>query len=289
MRLNLSRPWPLAGLAAALLAVPLFVTADPVVPALPDTVPVRLADGFDFPVGKPDAVGYHKARGMTPNGHLGDDWDGNGGGNTDLGDPIYACGTGIVVLAGNMHMGWGNVVMVRHVFREPAEGNALKIVDSLYGHLDSILVRLGQTVERGQQIGTMGTAFGLYDAHLHFEVRKNINIGMYRSMFARDYSNYYDPTAFVTEHRHLRASGTTLVAMNTFRPVPGAPEGTLPAADGAYELGINHSPEQIAAMQSSHLKKSAFSIKPHDPAFDKINDSFHVDRFGDMHRNTDGQ
>ena len=285
-----SRRWPLGALAAAALAaVPLSLTADPDLAPNQEMIPVRLADGFDFPVGKPDAVGYHKARGMTPNGHLGDDWDGDGGGNTDLGDPIYACGAGVVVLAGNMHMGWGNVIMVRHCFREPAEGNVIKTVDSLYGHLDSILVRLGQPVERGQQIGTMGTAFGLYDAHLHFEVRKNINIGMYRSMFARDYSNYYDPTAFVTSHRKLHAGGNALVAMNTFRPVPGVPEGSLSPADGAYELGINHSPEQIAAMESSHLKKSAFSIKPHDPAFDKINGSFHVDRFGDLHRNPEGQ
>ena len=142
----------------------------------------RMADGFDFPVGWPNAVGYHKARGFTPNGHLGDDWDGDGGGNTDLGDPVYCAGHGVVVLAGNMHMGWGNVVMVRHSFREPAEGNAVRTVDTLYGHLDTFLVKPGQLVARGQQIGTVGTAFGLYDAHLHFEVRKNINIGMFRSI-----------------------------------------------------------------------------------------------------------
>ena len=135
----------------------------------------------------------------------------------------------------------------------------------------------------------MGTAFGLYDAHLHFEIRKNIYIGMYRSMFARDYTNYYDPTEFVNTHRQLRAGGSALIAMNTFRPVPGIPEGTLPPADGAYELGINRSPQQVAAMQSSHLNKSAFTIKPHNPAFDKINGSFQVDRYGDMHRGLDGQ
>ena len=280
----------LGGLAAAaLLAVPPFATADPTFPVLPESAAVKLADGFDFPVGKPNAVGYHKARGMTPNGHLGDDWDGDGGGNTDLGDPIYCMGTGVVVLAGDMHMGWGNVIMVRHSFREPAEGNAIKTVDSLYGHLDSIMVRLGDMVGRGQQIGTMGTAHGMYDAHLHFEVRRNINIGMFRSLFARDYSNYYNPTDFVNSHRQLRGGGSTLVALNTFRPYPGATDGSLPAADGAYELGINHSAAQLAAMQSSHLSKSAYSIKSRDPAFEKINGSFKVDRYSDMLERSRGE
>ena len=41
-----------------------------------------LADGFDLPVGKPDGEGYYKARGYRPNGHLGEDWNGKGGGDT---------------------------------------------------------------------------------------------------------------------------------------------------------------------------------------------------------------
>lgn len=285
MRPNPTRFQRLGGVAAAaLLAVPPFAaTADPTLAApLPESAAVRLADGFDFPVGRPNAVGYHKARGMTPNGHLGDDWDGDGGGNTDMGDPIWCIGAGVVVLAGDMHMGWGNVVMVRHSFREPAEGNAIKTVDSLYGHLDSILVHLGDMLGRGQQIGTMGTAHGMYDAHLHFEVRRNISIGMFRSQFARDYSNYYNPTDFVNTHRQLRGGGSTLVALNTFRPYPGATEASLPAADGAYELGINRSAAQLAAMQSSHLNKSAYSIKARNAASDKANGSFRVDRYSDM-------
>ena len=172
-----------------------------------------LADGFDFPVGKPDAQGYYKARGFRSHGHLGEDWDGIRGGDTDLGDPIYSIGNGIVVFARDCHMGWGNVVIVRHAYRE---GGQVKNIDSLYGHLDRILVRRGERVSRGEKIGTMGTAHGLYDAHLHLEVRKNLEIGMSRAAFARDYSNYYDPTQFITAHRHLQAGGSYRVAMNTF-------------------------------------------------------------------------
>lgn len=36
-------------------------------------------------------------------------------------------------------------------------------------------------MKRGQQIATLGNPHGLYDAHLHFEIRKNIEIGMSRA------------------------------------------------------------------------------------------------------------
>ena len=173
-----------------------------------------MADGFDYPIGKPDAQGYYKARGFRSHGHLGEDWDGIRGGDTDLGDPIYSIGNGIVVFARDCKMGWGNVIILRHTYRE---GGLVKTIDSLYGHLNTMLVRRGQTVTRGQKIATMGNAHGLYDAHLHLEIRKNIEIGMSRAAFARDLSNYYDPTHFIDSHRRLDGSGGSYrVAMNTF-------------------------------------------------------------------------
>src|SRR5439155_6248567 len=97
----------------------------------------RLADGFDFPVGKPDAQGYYKARGFRSHGHLGEDWDGIRGGDTDLGDPICSIGDGLVVFARDCHMGWGNVIIVRHSYRE---NGVVKNIDALYGHLNKMLV-----------------------------------------------------------------------------------------------------------------------------------------------------
>jgi len=174
----------------------------------------KLADGFDLPVGKPDGRGYYKARGMRAHGHLGEDWDGVGGGDTDLGDPVYAIADGVVVFARDCHEGWGNVIIVRHAYRD---GLGVRSVDSLYGHLLKILVHRGQAVRRGQQIAAIGNAHGLYDAHLHLEVRKNIAIGMSRDKFAQDFSNYYDPSEFIASHRHLQTSGASYrIAMNTF-------------------------------------------------------------------------
>lgn len=193
----------LGGLAATLIATPTEKTAR-----------TRLADGFDFPVGKPDAEGYYKARGFRPNGHLGEDWNGTGGGNTDLGDPIYSIANGMVVFARDVRKGWGPVVIVRHAF---VEDGKLRTVDSLYGHLLQIMVKEGDQIVKGQQLGTMGNNRGMYAAHLHFEIRKNIHIGMNRSLFKRDFSNYYDPTGFIKPRRELAGKGrSALIAINTF-------------------------------------------------------------------------
>jgi murein DD-endopeptidase MepM/ murein hydrolase activator NlpD len=202
---------------AELVSIPTQKDPPQLIPAVSGTLDTgftRIADGFDFPVGKPEAEGYYKARGFRPGGHVGEDWDGVRGGDTDLKDPIFSIGDGIVVFARDVHLGWGNVIIVRHAYRE--NGN-VKYVDALYGHLNTMLVSHGQRVSRGQQIATMGTAHGQYDAHLHFEIRKNLEIGMSRSKFQKDFNNYYDPTQFINSHRRLAGGGANYkVAMNTF-------------------------------------------------------------------------
>ena len=222
----------------------------------PNVAYTKLADGFDFPVGKPDAQGYYKARGYRPHGHLGEDWDGTRGGDSDLGDAIYSIGDGIVVFARDVHMGWGNVVIVRHSFREHGE---IQTIDSLYGHLDSMLVRTGQRVARGQKIATMGNAHGIYDAHLHFEVRKNLEIGMSRSAFPQDFSNYYDPTEFIRAHRHVQAGGGNFaVAINTFRH-----DATI-----NFDLARNYSGYRGATSESTAAVKRAINFERVTPLDD---------------------
>ena len=182
-----------------------------------EMVDLPLADGFDLPVGK-NGKNYYKARGVRPNGHLGEDWNGTGGGDTDLGDPIYSAADGIVTFAQDYRLGWGNVVIIRSAYLENGD---TKYVDSLYGHLLDFTVRVGQRIERGQQIARMGSNRGMYPAHLHFEMRKNINVGMYRSSFPRDWSVYWSPTEFVASHRTCSGGGRIVSApINTY---PGSP------------------------------------------------------------------
>lgn len=181
-------------------------------------VRLPLADGFDFPVGPPDGKGYYMSRGFWPHGHLGDDWNGLGGGNSDLGDPVYSIAPGIVTLAGNMRKGWGNTVIIRHAYRDRASGRIV-FIDSFNTHLDKIETKVGAMVKKGQRIGTIGSNSGMYPAHLHFEIRKNIHIGMHRMKHAQDYSNYYSPVNFIKANRQLpKERGTASVPVDNYEP-----------------------------------------------------------------------
>lgn len=80
------------------------------------------------------------------------------------GTPIYAASGGRVTTAGS-YGGYGNAVIIDH-------GNG---IETLYGHMPygANLVREGQTVTTGQQIGIQGNTGNSFGCHLHFEVLIN--------------------------------------------------------------------------------------------------------------------
>lgn len=97
--------------------------------------------------------------------HTGDDINGIGGMNTDLGDPIYAMASGLVIYRGEPSTGWGNTVITAH---KTPDGSTQQI---MYAHLERNNVALREIVALGDIIGTVGTANQNYPAHLHLELR----------------------------------------------------------------------------------------------------------------------
>lgn len=75
---------------------------------------------------------------------------------------ILAAESGTVTKAGYSG-GFGNRIEIDH-------GNGIK---TLYAHLSSIGVSVGQSVQRGEKIGVMGTTGNSTGIHLHFEVHEN--------------------------------------------------------------------------------------------------------------------
>ena len=155
---------------------------------------IQFTNGFDFPVGELNANGYYNAQKFKENNHLGDDWNGTGGGNTDLGDPIHAIADGYVSFSENVNGGWGNVIRIIHFI------DSNKQVESLYAHCDKRLIEAGEFVKKGTQIGTIGTNNGQYLAHLHFEIRNIVNLPI-GGGYSSDTEGYLDPTEFINRNR----------------------------------------------------------------------------------------
>ncbi len=153
-----------------------------------------IATAFDFPVGKPNAKGYYNAQKFQENMHLGDDWNAVTGGNSDLGDPIYAISNGYVKFAEDYGGGWGNVIRIIH---KMSNGT---MVESLYAHCDTIFVDERQWIKKGEQIGTIGTANGQYLAHLHFEIRDKLDLPIGQG-YSQETNGYLDPTEFIMANR----------------------------------------------------------------------------------------
>lgn len=163
--------------------------------------PEYISTSFDFPVGKPDAKGYYNAQPFGKNYHLGDDWNGVGGGNTDKGDPVYSIAPGYVSKAINYFGGWGKVVTVVHGYMK---GDSLVLKESLYAHLDTMIVHKGDWITKGQEVGKIGTADGIYLAHLHLEIRQEPGMQLGPG-YSSDPKGYLDPTMFIKKHRIVNA------------------------------------------------------------------------------------
>ena len=125
---------------------------------------------------------------------MGDDWNAVTGGNSDLGDPIYTIANGYVSFSEDYGGGWGNIIRIIHKLPDST------IVESLYAHCDTILIKKGDWVKRGDQIGTIGNVDGLYLAHLHFEIRDSINMPI-GGGYSSNTKGYLDPTKFIRQHR----------------------------------------------------------------------------------------
>lgn len=159
-----------------------------------DKNPEYVSDGFDFPVGKPDAKGYYNAQPFQQNSHLGDDWNATTGGNSDLGHPIYAISNGLISEVKDYGSSRGNILRIVHQFPNG------EMRESLYAHCLEIIVEEGDMIKKGQKVATIGNADGMYYAHLHLEMRRKIAARL-GGGYSSDTTGYLDPTAFIRKFR----------------------------------------------------------------------------------------
>lgn len=154
---------------------------------------------FELPIGEGGTTkpsGYYNAQKFGENAHLGDDWNGTGGGNSDLGDPVYCVSQGWVRRADDLKGGWGKVVRIVHLLIQEGDSS---YVESVYAHLNEMEVEAGSFVAHREQIGTIGNADGAYWAHLHLEIRKEAGLPI-GGGYSTDSTYHYDPSDFIKKY-----------------------------------------------------------------------------------------
>lgn len=181
-----------------------------------------VADGYDPPIGTREeregnkvwpgywfdatgfAVRYYKG---TPQEayHTGADlnlnrpyWD------ADANSPVYAAASGMVTFAGRL-TGWGNVIVIRH----DALVTTGAVLFGRYSHVTDLRVKVGDRVQRGQQIANVGNADGLFPYHLHFDLSPTAVLEATpwdwpKLDLNRLLRDYVDPRKFIEENRPLR-------------------------------------------------------------------------------------
>ncbi len=114
--------------------------------------------GIPYPGPVSSGYGYRKNPfgGFRGEFHPGVDFKGQ------IGDPIYATGTGIVERC-DWYGGYGNAVLIKHSCG----------LESLFGHMVQVNVIQGQVVNAGDLIGFLGTTGRSTGPHVHYEIRKD--------------------------------------------------------------------------------------------------------------------
>ena len=185
---------PPVAVPATQLDWPEFFAAN-ILPSLP------VADEFDTPLRPPDGAGAVISFPFQEAGHLGEDWT-TAKGDAALGEPVFSVADGWVSVAQDFENAWGKAVFIS--YRLP-EGRWPPFVEVMYAQLNSIDVKPGQFVKRGQRIGTVGNANGTYQAHLHWEVRQTVGMGLGPG-FQAGASGWLGPSEFISAHRGARAA-----------------------------------------------------------------------------------
>ena len=154
-------PAPAAPPATAETAEPTPTPAPTSVPAVTASALPTLDDAANSPRFVCPVKYKYISRFATKYSHRGDDLC------AAEGTEIYAAADG-VVLAAQEHYSWGNFVEIDH----GTDANGLRWV-TLYAHMKSCAVQVGQTVTAGQVIGYVGSTGNTTGNACHFEMQVN--------------------------------------------------------------------------------------------------------------------
>jgi murein DD-endopeptidase MepM/ murein hydrolase activator NlpD len=176
---------------------------------------------------KPGVFAYHTGADLVL-------WPGGG-----AHEPISATANGLVTFAKRVpNSTWGNVIVVGHTLDDGSE------VYSRYGHVEEMLVKAGDEVQRGDRIASEGNAFGQFAFHLHFDISPTKRLlqypqdwpGLDRERLRRD---YVDPLVFIQNNREV-ITLATLAELKAVRAQAAAVVASLDTLIGALAFEPNY-------------------------------------------------
>lgn len=142
----------------------------------------NLTAGYGF--GQAVSYGFHEANDINM----------NGGGNIELGQPVYAVADGEIT---SVHLHTGQNTFGKHLhLKISIDGKDYWVH---YAHLNDILVAEGAKVKKGDKLGTIGNTGTTY-AHLHFAI-KNQPTGVDGiAKTSEDLKKWENPIEFIKKH-----------------------------------------------------------------------------------------
>lgn len=123
------------------------------------TTSTKASSGFSRPASGRIAQGYGAASGTYGyTFHNGIDIA------APTGTPVYASAAGTVITS-RYYGAYGNHIMMKHTV------NGISYT-TVYAHLSSRAVSVGQTIAKGSRIGNIGNTGNSFGSHLHFEMHR---------------------------------------------------------------------------------------------------------------------
>lgn len=156
------------------------------------------------------------------------------GGRTE---DVICAADGEVVLA-RPGSGYGNYVMVKH-----SDASGKHLITTLYAHLDSIYVQVGQKVSGGQKLGKEGNTGIGSGPHLHFEVRLPNNTRVDPTPYLRGDAPIVAANLVTKDNQPDPAGGTSDVSYGA--GTRGITASEVEARQSCPEYGSNYPAETI--------------------------------------------
>lgn len=224
-----------------------------------------LADGFDFPAGNKQNIFQYKGRWgqdregwIVTCGHCGKEkygiytgevWDAVEGSDCDLNELVFSIARGVVKTI-ETDPQVGKSIQIEHIY---LENGKIDTIYSVYKNLNpidnSIPIAIGDTLSKGQAIGSIGNKENSIPVYLHIELRKKSirDLGLY---FQTDTlsdawkaQHFLEVTDFINSHRkvtHPCSSERLLIAIKEDYKLYYIEEGKI---TDTLEIAVGQDPE----------------------------------------------